>query len=832
MTRHGKDHQQENNSDTNNDQIDTNNQSSSNNRRLDEINNSSSFFEDFLAFSCCYIPKEKETIMNITTEMNSGVMNSNITTSDNDYNNKCNNKNNSGSTVIIEPYHMFKLRKDATKIEIKKSYQRLALLYHPNRNDISNEMKYTIFIIISASYETLIDNESRNRLDSLLVKENINHQQQNHVTQSLIAQDTDKWNNKKKNKQNKNHHHNKKQRILQEYQLKKEKSTSLLRSRQQSSQHEQQQQCNEEEIIQPNNPELVPKNLLLYDDDIEEKGSTEPLLSSRGTGGLSCWSCKSDDFYSCASIIREETEDNNNSSTNHCESSNNSSITKLITEEIGNKAQQQLTPTSCAKNNSPLFNLDSQSEINCNSDEMGDIRNVNSSSPAPALPSIHLCGANCSETLEALHMSILPNDSNQVYWKRRRRRRRRHSSTLLLGKNNTSSRRNNKLDDSAVIASDSSITTKQSSTISTTSSRLRILRKHKSSSNHNNVHIGNFFPSLVRAQSSSSSQQSLLDQDNDDDESSSCDDSSCFSETSTVDGESRHYTSLETNRLFGGPLSLLYKARRFQSFTDPYILFQSVFGSAALHYNTTNTTSLSTNVDTGTTTVEKRKTNILMNHHHHHFGGFTKCVNQMSSNDYDSRTMTSSPHHSNLMASSFVSNMISPTTTSMNKEKRLAKISSSLSTPILLLPHSSVKCTNKARMVQKTNIYGTTTTAIVRTDTRSFHNSPYDTTNNYRRRVVRSTQAYKDPDTGIVKTCITVQSDYDNDDAVLGKSSGGGTAKRNNNNTYNNSKKIMLMQEHDRQQQVAMTNNKSTNYQWDCLLIQDDPWFLSTTLCC
>jgi curved DNA-binding protein CbpA len=41
-----------------------------------------------------------------------------------------------------------------------------------------------------------------------------------------------------------------------------------------------------------------------------------------------------------------------------------------------------------------------------------------------------------------------------------------------------------------------------------------------------------------------------------------------------------HYTQQDTDRLFGGPLQLLYRARRWKPFTDPYKVFESVFGTS------------------------------------------------------------------------------------------------------------------------------------------------------------------------------------------------------------------------------------------------------------
>jgi hypothetical protein len=40
-----------------------------------------------------------------------------------------------------------------------------------------------------------------------------------------------------------------------------------------------------------------------------------------------------------------------------------------------------------------------------------------------------------------------------------------------------------------------------------------------------------------------------------------------------------HYTENETNRLFGGPLKLMFRARRWKPFTDPYSVFAQVFGT-------------------------------------------------------------------------------------------------------------------------------------------------------------------------------------------------------------------------------------------------------------
>ena len=50
----------------------------------------------------------------------------------------------------------------------------------------------------------------------------------------------------------------------------------------------------------------------------------------------------------------------------------------------------------------------------------------------------------------------------------------------------------------------------------------------------------------------------------------------------TPRGGGRHYTSAQTDLLFGGPLAPLYRARNFVPFEDPYRLFDRVMGSSAL----------------------------------------------------------------------------------------------------------------------------------------------------------------------------------------------------------------------------------------------------------
>ena len=51
------------------------------------------------------------------------------------------------------------------------------------------------------------------------------------------------------------------------------------------------------------------------------------------------------------------------------------------------------------------------------------------------------------------------------------------------------------------------------------------------------------------------------------------------SSSTTAHTPVQHYSAAETNRLFGGPLQLLYRARRWMPFSDPFDVFARVFGS-------------------------------------------------------------------------------------------------------------------------------------------------------------------------------------------------------------------------------------------------------------
>ena len=57
-------------------------------------------------------------------------------------------------------------------------------------------------------------------------------------------------------------------------------------------------------------------------------------------------------------------------------------------------------------------------------------------------------------------------------------------------------------------------------------------------------------------------------------------DSSSLSASNSAEEEAEiHFSEATVNRLFGGPLASLHRARNFQAFSDPYLVFDKVFGN-------------------------------------------------------------------------------------------------------------------------------------------------------------------------------------------------------------------------------------------------------------
>jgi DnaJ domain len=76
---------------------------------------------------------------------------------------------------VLNPYSVLKIRKDATKAEIRQAYRRHALLHHPGRTGTRSELgkseqerRERVFTVLAACCETLLERESRARLDSIL----------------------------------------------------------------------------------------------------------------------------------------------------------------------------------------------------------------------------------------------------------------------------------------------------------------------------------------------------------------------------------------------------------------------------------------------------------------------------------------------------------------------------------------------------------------------------------------------------------------------------------------------------------------------------------------
>ena len=62
-------------------------------------------------------------------------------------------------------YETLKVQRTATDNEIKKSYRKLAMKYHPDRNPKNKEQAESKFKEISAAYEILSDKEKRKTYD-------------------------------------------------------------------------------------------------------------------------------------------------------------------------------------------------------------------------------------------------------------------------------------------------------------------------------------------------------------------------------------------------------------------------------------------------------------------------------------------------------------------------------------------------------------------------------------------------------------------------------------------------------------------------------------------
>jgi len=69
------------------------------------------------------------------------------------------------TTAHVDFYEVLELRKDATQIEIKKAYRKLALKWHPDKNPNNKEEAEKKFKNISQAYEVLSDEKRRKIYD-------------------------------------------------------------------------------------------------------------------------------------------------------------------------------------------------------------------------------------------------------------------------------------------------------------------------------------------------------------------------------------------------------------------------------------------------------------------------------------------------------------------------------------------------------------------------------------------------------------------------------------------------------------------------------------------
>jgi curved DNA-binding protein CbpA len=128
---------------------------------------------------------------------------------------------------FCDPYHILHIRRDATKYEMKRSYQQLALLYHPslttvtmltyrsNANLLKEQHKkerLLLFTLIAASYETLSVKETRLRMDMILLQQqqlkNKKNQAQPQHTSTMTSIKSEKHNIRSPKTSNQNERNN------------------------------------------------------------------------------------------------------------------------------------------------------------------------------------------------------------------------------------------------------------------------------------------------------------------------------------------------------------------------------------------------------------------------------------------------------------------------------------------------------------------------------------------------------------------------------------------------------------------------------------------------
>lgn len=116
--------------------------------------------------------------------------------------------------------------------------------------------------------------------------------------------------------------------------------------------------------------------------------------------------------------------------------------------------------------------------------------------------------------------------------------------------------------------------------------------------------------------------------------------------TETTGDDVHHYSEAATERLFGGPLQLMFRARRWQPFTDPYAIFQRVFKSSLLGNSNTSSNTAS-NTAKPTAGAMPPQAAISANHFHHHgaAANFTSETKTLPDGRVVHRNTKLLPHH-------------------------------------------------------------------------------------------------------------------------------------------------------------------------------------------
>jgi curved DNA-binding protein CbpA len=286
-----------------------------------------------------------------------------------------------------------------------------------------------------------------------------------------------------------------------------------------------------------------------------------------------------------------------------------------------------------------------------------------------------------------------------------------------------------------------------------------------------------------------------------------------------------HYTSTETNRLFGGPLAILYQSRRYRYFTDPYILFAQVFHTDAL-------TSNSSIASTRPMRKRNRQLNKAPNRcdnsgiggqvlatRHDDVSRFPnlaamkassildiqrrQAIQQMTEQKKINEKKKQKEKHSTRLIDIFSAVGGGMSKTSDSGLEKVDELDGDDDTNVDIVgwyptPLSPSKAIVTRQRRYEKSLDGTRIPSYVQTTSRSYSDlndsihppnsikiNPNVDTIPSSKRIIRTSRTYKDPRTGTVKTSITVHTEYDEDDNCFG------IENDPNNNKSNDAKQHM-----------------------------------------